>query len=64
MPPTPWRHAQHTDYQTDRKSGEHDQNHRAAPLVAEKEMQAGVVLVVQRKRKQGKEYARLQYPFE
>ena len=47
--------AKHAEGAAEREGGEHDEDHRRAPVVAEEPVDGGVLLVVQREREQGEE---------
>ena len=57
-------HPQHTNGNTPCKSGQHHQDHRRLPAGAEEKVDGGVLLVIQRKREEGKKNGCLEQPQE
>ncbi len=64
MPPPPRHHAQNAYCNPQGKSAEHHQNLRRTPLIAKEKMNGGVLLVVERKSKQGKKNGGFEQPFD
>ena len=64
MPPPARHHREDAEGTAERERGEHDEDHRRAPLLAEEPADAGLLLVVQREGEQGEEYGGPEEPDE